>query len=202
VIGAIIGIGLAKGGRNIRLRVLGRISSGWLATPLVSAVIAFVALFFVQNVFSQQVYTPVRYQLSGEVVSRLDADGIYDEALADLLDREFETAAAFSAAVQSCLGPAAEREGIVARSRLQPIEIDTERVETLLSESWLTGVEKKALVQLRGRRFRYAWQLDDALAAQSKHWRPRPPTTRNKLHNKELRAKLTRLEGWFALPQQ
>jgi PiT family inorganic phosphate transporter len=202
VIGAIIGIGLAKGGRNIRVRILGRISLGWLATPLVSGAIAFVALYFVQNVFSQQVYAPVRYQLSSEVAAKLEADGIYDEALAHLLDHEFETAAAFSAAVESCLGPAAELEAIVARSRLQPIEIDAERVETLLAEGWLTAVEKAAVVELQGRRFRYAWQLDDALAAQSKRWRPRPPTTRNKLHNKTLRAKLTRLEGWFALPQQ
>jgi PiT family inorganic phosphate transporter len=60
VVGAIIGIGLAKGGHNIRIGVLGRISSGWVATPVISAAIAFLLLFFVQNVFSQPVYTPVR----------------------------------------------------------------------------------------------------------------------------------------------
>ena len=202
VIGAIIGIGLAKGGRNIRLGVLGRISSGWLATPVISAAITFVLLFFVQNVFSQQVFTPVRYQLSGEVVQKLTDDGVYDDALADLVGREFETAAEFSDAVQRCLGSTAGVETIVSRSRIRSLEIDAERAEALGAQGWLTAHEREAVLALRGRRFRYAWQLDDALAALSKDWRPKPPTTESKLHNKALRARLGRLEYWFMLPQQ
>jgi PiT family inorganic phosphate transporter len=202
VVGAVIGIGLAKGGHNIRLGVLGRISSGWVATPVISAAIAFLLLSFVQNVFSQRVYTPVHYRLSSEVAAKLGDDGVYDDALADLVDREFASAAEFSNAVQTRLGSAAGVEAIAARSRLHPTEVDAERVEALLAQDWLTAREQSALLQLRGRRFRYAWQLGDALAAVSKDWRPRPTTTRNKLHNQALRAKLRRLEGWFALPPQ
>jgi PiT family inorganic phosphate transporter len=202
VIGAIIGIGLAKGGRNIRLGVLGRISSGWLATPIISAAITFVLLFFVQNVFSQQVFTPVRYQLSSEVAEKLADDGVYHKALADLVDREFETAAEFSDAVQTCLGSTPRLATIVSRSRLHSIEIDAERTEALRAQRWLTAREQAAVLTLRGRRFRYPWQLDDALAALSEDWRPRPATTKNKLYNKALRARLGRLELWFALPQQ
>ena len=69
VVGAIIGIGLAKGGHNIRIGVLGRISSGWVATPVISAAIAFVLLFFVQNVFSQPVHTSAQYRLPSEVIA-------------------------------------------------------------------------------------------------------------------------------------
>jgi PiT family inorganic phosphate transporter len=58
VIGAIIGISVAKGGRNIQLRLLGRVCWGWAATPIVAGAITFVLLFFVQNVFSQKVFTP------------------------------------------------------------------------------------------------------------------------------------------------
>lgn len=56
IVGAVIGIGLAKGGKNMNLRVLGKISSGWVATPIISAIVAFIALFIVQNVFNQVVY--------------------------------------------------------------------------------------------------------------------------------------------------
>jgi len=56
IVGGVIGIGLAKGGRNINFRVLGRISSGWVMTPLIAALVSFVALFIVQNVFGQMVY--------------------------------------------------------------------------------------------------------------------------------------------------
>jgi PiT family inorganic phosphate transporter len=67
VIGAVLGIGLAKGGRNIRWRVLGRIASGWVATPAVSAVMALLLLFLVQNVFSQRVCAPAHSPHSTEV---------------------------------------------------------------------------------------------------------------------------------------
>ncbi|MBU3916934.1 inorganic phosphate transporter [bacterium] len=56
VVGAVIGIGLAKGGKNLHLKVVGRISVGWLLTPFISALIAFISLYFMQNVFMNKVY--------------------------------------------------------------------------------------------------------------------------------------------------
>ena len=58
IIGAVIGIGLAKGGREIKWSVIGKIALGWVATPLISAVICFVSLFFMENVFNQVVFEP------------------------------------------------------------------------------------------------------------------------------------------------
>ena len=56
VVGAVLGIGLLKGGRGIRWRVLGGIGAGWMATPVLAGIICFVGLFFLQNVFDQRVY--------------------------------------------------------------------------------------------------------------------------------------------------
>ncbi len=58
VIGGIIGIVLAKKGRGINYKLLGKISSGWVTTPIIAAIISFVSLFFVQNVFEQKVVQP------------------------------------------------------------------------------------------------------------------------------------------------
>jgi inorganic phosphate transporter, PiT family len=55
IIGGIVGIALARGGRGINSRVLGRIASGWVTTPVLAAALSFSALFFVQNVFEQEV---------------------------------------------------------------------------------------------------------------------------------------------------
>jgi PiT family inorganic phosphate transporter len=55
IVGAIIGVALAKGGKGVNYRVLGRIASGWITTPVLAAAMSFVALFFVQNVFEQEV---------------------------------------------------------------------------------------------------------------------------------------------------
>lgn len=55
IVGAVIGVGLARGGRNLNFKVLGRISLGWIATPVIAAFVTFVTLFIVQNVFGQVV---------------------------------------------------------------------------------------------------------------------------------------------------
>lgn len=56
VVGAVIGIGLLQGGAGMRWRVLGHIGAGWVLTPLVAAGVSFFGLFFLQNVFLQQVF--------------------------------------------------------------------------------------------------------------------------------------------------
>ncbi len=56
VIGAVIGIGLAKGGRGIRWSLLSKVASGWVLTPIISAFICFIFLFFLENVFNLRVY--------------------------------------------------------------------------------------------------------------------------------------------------
>jgi PiT family inorganic phosphate transporter len=55
IIGCVIGIGLYRGARNINFRILGEISAGWVATPLISGLLAFVSLFFVKNIFGIEV---------------------------------------------------------------------------------------------------------------------------------------------------
>lgn len=58
VIGSVLGIGIAHGGRGIQFKALGKIASGWITTPVIAAVISFISLFFLQNVFDQQVVKP------------------------------------------------------------------------------------------------------------------------------------------------
>jgi len=59
VIGAIIGIVLAKKGGGVNIKVLGKISSGWITTPVIAAIISFIGLYFAQNVFEQKVVEPI-----------------------------------------------------------------------------------------------------------------------------------------------
>jgi PiT family inorganic phosphate transporter len=55
VIGSIIGIGMYKGGKQIKYSILGSISLGWIATPIAACILSFFMLFFVNNVFKQDV---------------------------------------------------------------------------------------------------------------------------------------------------
>ena len=56
VVGAVLGIALLKGGRRIHWRVLGRIGAGWMVTPMIAGIVCFISLYFMQNVFDQNVH--------------------------------------------------------------------------------------------------------------------------------------------------
>ncbi|MBR6409558.1 MAG: inorganic phosphate transporter [Alphaproteobacteria bacterium] len=58
VIGAILGIGLLKGSKGINWNITGRIIGGWFTTPLMTMLICFTSLFFLENVFKQVVFLP------------------------------------------------------------------------------------------------------------------------------------------------
>ena len=58
VVGAVIGIALVRGVREMDWKMLGGIALGWLATPVIAALISLTALFVVQNVFDQTVCKP------------------------------------------------------------------------------------------------------------------------------------------------
>jgi PiT family inorganic phosphate transporter len=51
VVGSVLGIGLYKGVRNINLKVLGSIASGWITTPVAGGLLSFFLLFIVKNIF-------------------------------------------------------------------------------------------------------------------------------------------------------
>jgi len=68
IVGAIIGIGILKGGRNIEVKVIGKIAIGWLLTPIIAGLVAFFALFFMSDVFNLEVSsTPSKY-VKGDIV--------------------------------------------------------------------------------------------------------------------------------------
>lgn len=56
VIGAVMGIGIAKGGRNLNWRLIGHIIVGWVTTPVIAVLVCYISLFFLQNVFNLEVY--------------------------------------------------------------------------------------------------------------------------------------------------
>jgi PiT family inorganic phosphate transporter len=55
VVGAVIGIGLVKGARGIHFTILGKISLGWVLTPVLAGLLTFILLYIVKNVFELQV---------------------------------------------------------------------------------------------------------------------------------------------------
>ncbi|RUA18686.1 MAG: inorganic phosphate transporter, partial [Alphaproteobacteria bacterium] len=56
VVGAVIGIGILKGGKEVQWDIAGKISIGWFLLPVMAALISFIILFVLQNIFNQTVH--------------------------------------------------------------------------------------------------------------------------------------------------
>jgi phosphate/sulfate permease len=69
IVGAILGIGILKGGRTIQLNVIGKIALGWVITPIIAGLLAFFALFFMSNVFNLTVSQNPSKFVKGDVVT-------------------------------------------------------------------------------------------------------------------------------------
>ena len=52
VVGGVIGIGLLKGGKEVQWSIAGKISLGWFTLPVIAALISFIILFILQNIFN------------------------------------------------------------------------------------------------------------------------------------------------------
>jgi inorganic phosphate transporter, PiT family len=198
VVGAIIGLGLMRGGREIRLRPLGGIGLGWIATPVAAGLVAFFLLFFVDNVFDQQVARAVQFRFDAAVLARATAEGIEVENLADWQDREGRNAMRLRHALEKQTGlPRAAALRLLELAEVVPLYVDPAGAAVDLDRDWFEPEQLQALRALAGRRFDHRWQLAEALAQLTPRWRERDDVPLNRSWNRELQRKLDHLERLF-----
>jgi PiT family inorganic phosphate transporter len=197
VVGAVVGIGLLKGGKGIRWGSLAGIASGWVTTPIIAACVCFVALFFLQNVFNQQVYKEVRYVLSAPVISHLEQEGLPMAEFVALRDREIVGGVDFRDHLRALatLTDKDERR-VIAAAELYPLRITRKSLQNL-DRDYLSPEQIAGLRQLQGRSFQYRWQLYDALAALTPEWQRKEDTKLNKPFNMHLAKELDYLYNLF-----
>ena len=198
VVGAVVGIGLLEGGKNIQWKMWGNIGVGWVTTPIISAVVCFVGLFFLQNVFNQPVHTEVRYALSSAVLDKAVVLGLPAEDLRDIKDREYKSAAEFRNALRDItLLSRYQVSRILKYSEIAAIKINVNKL-TEKDREWLGEEHVKAVERLSGRSFHYKWQAAEALARESSDWSLLKETTSNKIYNKRVNEKLSFIYRTFA----
>ncbi|CAG0990788.1 Sulfate permease CysP [Anaerolineae bacterium] len=191
VIGAVIGVGLAKGGRGINYSVLLKIGAGWVIAPVVACIIAFILLFFVQNVFEQNVVRLTPYAVTADVLQQAGRDGIDTTALSDLAGTQYAGSSAFRKTLES-RRTWTEQELVVlfACARLDSIVVDTLRVDSRLAEDFLSPSQRSALVKYQGSIVPHRWQFEQALAQASPEWTPLPGSEPAAQHRREQKAVL------------
>ena len=199
VVGAVLGIGLVKGGRAIRWRMLGSISLGWLATPIIAGVVCFIGLFILQNVFDQEVYRPISYEISEPVLERLEREGVATGALNGLKSEAFVSARRLNERLEAEAGlDRAARDTVLRFAERKLLIVDPGFLDGL-DTTWYTPAQISALRWIAGQRYSHQWMLGEALAANTAEWRFRPAERVNKIYNKELQKKLDTLYRRFEI---
>ncbi|HOO90580.1 MAG TPA: inorganic phosphate transporter [Syntrophales bacterium] len=194
IVGAVIGIGLLKGGKGIRWKTVGGISVGWVATPLLAALISFISLFFFQNVFQQQTYKPVEYVVSAQALERIEHQGIPVNELRSMVGKKFPTALKFNKVLKKYSFLRQDNISFIMESaEYHKMEI-TETAIHSLDEEWLTEEQIEALEKLEGQVFIHTWMMDKALARISPAWNMKKD---DKLFNRALEDKLAYIHDLF-----
>ena len=194
IVGAVIGIGLLKGGKGLRWKTVGGISIGWVATPLLAALISFISLFFFQNVFQQQTYKPVEYRVSTEAIERIENKGIPANELKRMLGNKFSSAVQLDNALKECSSLQHDDiDFIMETTEHYEMEITDTAIRSLDAE-WFTEEQIKALEKLEGRVFIHKWIMDEALAGISPSWRPKKD---DELFNRRLKDKSAHIHDLF-----
>jgi PiT family inorganic phosphate transporter len=197
VIGAIVGISLFKGA-GIRYRVLGNISLGWIATPVLAGTVAFFLLFFMDNVFDQQVSRTVHFRFDPPVIAELQRQGLDDPGLSQFAGRDITNAVSLKKDLLATTGLDDDQVlSAMDTARQDRLFVDSALIAAEIDSRWLTPGQMAALRSLAGQRYEHAWQFHQALAFASDEWRPRPPSTANKIWNKERSKKLSYLDRIF-----
>ena len=201
VIGAVIGIAVAKGGRGVRYSALGRVAGGWVVTPVIAAAVAFLGLFFLQNVFGLVVARPVPYQVSQVVVERLSHEGVKVSSLETLPGDRYENARAFQAALEDSADLTGDDKTLVMEfAERDSFDIVPKLIDRLAA-SHLTVGQADALRALEREGFGYAWQLREALVSESGEWAMLPDTWENREHNRTVRGKLRHVYDTFRVQE-
>ena len=127
VVGAVLGIGIINGGREIQWFRVYSIVRGWAISPLISCLVCFVGLYFMQNVFQQSVKRDSKYIITEGVLEKFHKQGI-----ADLQIKELE-------------GVVFESSGEVVRSINEKAELNSEKLLMVVEYS----LQKKIIVDTK-----------------------------------------------------
>ena len=193
VVGAVIGIGMLQGGREIQWPRIYGIVRGWVITPVSSCLLCFVGLYFLQNVFQQEVQRESNYLLSTRVLEKFQKEGIETTGLNQLSDSTFSSSAELVRAVSSIV-PLSSQQGLkVVEFSLQKSLLITQEKIASMDKKGLSLIQLDALNQLQGQTFNFPWQLGDSLAEISSAWEVRGGGLENKLHDRKIKQKLAYL---------
>lgn len=191
VVGGVIGVGFARGGRGINYTVLAKIGYGWLLAPAAAGALCFILLFVMQNVFTLEVVQVKTFRMDGGVRAEIKRNGVDTTSLASLEGMMFSG----YGPLRRLLTSEHHRTETELRMIFDSAEIDSLRVDSILAHtgidsSLMSSAQWRALQRLHGQVYAHRWQLDRALQAQDSSWQPRRSVQTDGGDAKALRERL------------
>lgn len=204
IVGAVLGIGLAKGGKNIRYSMLGRILIAWVAAPIIAFFFAFVALFIIQNVFEQTVNQEIRYVFDRATIHRIEDSGLDSKYLSTVNGRVFsDERLLYNELKQHGQYSRAELLQIIRITEMYPLVIDTKLLREKGLQKRFSERQWASLERLDGSKFRHKWVMAAELA---KHpgWQKlsQEESESDRIHNRNLDALLAILYNNLHQPEK
>ena len=187
IVGAVVGIGLVKGGKNIRYNILGKVSLAWIAAPVIAFFFAFIALFIVQNVFEQTVCQKTIYTFNRTTISQIEKEGLDVNHLSSVNGHKFyRELEVYKELKAEKYFMRSEILKIIRIAEVYPLKVDTNLLRDKGLVNRFSKEQWEALVKLEGREFKHKWQLKETLAKDPSWQKRKEITERDKLHNQDL----------------
>mgnify|MGYP001110010023 CR=1 FL=1 len=199
IVGAVVGIGLAKGGKNIRYNILGRISLAWVTAPVLAFLISFTMLFIMQNVFEQKVQEETNYIFDRLTITRILDDGFEAAALSGVNGRSFTSERDIYRELNELKDLSRDEiTNIIGIAEIYPLMVDTIALTQSGMHRRYSPEQLAILREYEGQEFRHKWQLKTILIAHDEFaYYPEPDSELQKNQNRILDGQLHQLYRTF-----
>jgi PiT family inorganic phosphate transporter len=199
IVGAVVGIGLCKGGKNIRYNILAKVSFAWIAAPVLAALISFTLLFIIQNVFEQKVQQETNYIFDRKSITKIAEDGYDTSALSTVNGRSFTTQRdIYRELKEQDTLTRDEIIGIIGLTEIHHTTVDIGKLKAAGLEARFSENQLRRIEELANKSYRHKWQLLHDLAKEEEFRLYDPPENEiQKNHNRVLQTKLDLLYRTF-----
>lgn len=188
IVGSVLGIGLAKGGKNIRYTILGKIGFGWIVAPIIAFFFSFVALFIIQNVFEQTVNLESRYVFDRYTITQIENNGLDSKHLSTVNGRVFDNETKVYRELKAEGFYTAEQLlQIIRITQIHPMQVDTKLLKAKGFQNKFTKEQWNILQRFEKSKFRHKWVLAAELAKYPAWQKVQPEKTEaDKKRNQKL----------------
>jgi inorganic phosphate transporter, PiT family len=204
MVGAILGISLAKGVSNLNFKMLGKIGIGWIVTPIASALFCLIALFFVQNVFQAKVVFPISYEITNEVIGEIKSSGITTDSLNSYVDKVYNNQADFRSNLTKIgINDEDNLFKIFSIAKIEYYRIDSNLAKNKLNPNIFDDSEIENVKVLHGKTYSHNWQIVNTLSSINPgKWKYLEKSNANRYVNSEIKKRYDIIFDTFKLKDQ